>query len=54
MSPIARFLNWLSASVAKAERRRRDAFLATSANASELEHRLRMLDRQGALSLRSW
>jgi hypothetical protein len=54
MSLIIRALEWLNASVAKAERDRREAYLATSANASELERRQRMLSRIGALSLDRW
>ena len=54
MNPLARFLEWVNASVAKAERERREAYLATSANASELERRQRMLGRLGALSLDRW
>ncbi len=45
MNPIARFLDWLGTIVAKAERTRREAYLAGSANRFELEHRMRMLDR---------
>jgi len=54
MSLIIRFVDWISASVAKAERERREAYLATSANASELERRQRTLSRIGALSLDRW
>ena len=54
MSLIIRCLEWINASVAKAERERREAYLATSANAAELERRQRTLSRIGALSLDRW
>jgi len=50
LNPVARFLDWLKTAVAKAERRRHEAYLAGSANAYELEHRMRMLDaRDGSV-----
>ena len=45
MNLITKFLDWLNATVVKAERKRREAYLASSANTYELEHRMRMLDR---------
>jgi Protein of unknown function (DUF3563) len=45
MNLVAKFLDWLNATVAKAERKRREAYLSSSANSCELEHRMRMLDR---------
>ena len=52
MSLIIRCLEWINASVAEAERR--EAYLATSANASELERRQRTLSRVGSLYLDRW
>lgn len=54
MSLIIRCLEWINASVAEAERERREAYLATSANASELERRQRTLSRVGSLYLDRW
>jgi hypothetical protein len=52
MSPVARFLDWLGRIAVKAERERREASLAGSANLSELEHRMRMFDRADTSTMR--
>ena len=54
MSLITRFLDWLNAYVANTERKRREAYLASSANAFDLERRLRMLNRHDSLPLQRW
>jgi hypothetical protein len=54
MSAIIRFLEWISASVAKAERERSETYLATSANVLELERRQRTLNRHEAMALQRW
>jgi hypothetical protein len=46
MNLLTKFLDWLSTGVVNAERKRREGYLAESANTYELEHRMRMLDRR--------
>jgi hypothetical protein len=52
MNLLAKFLDWLSTAVVKAERKRREGYLAESANTYELEHRMRMLDRLDTSTMR--
>jgi Protein of unknown function (DUF3563) len=52
MTLLTRFLDWLNATVVKAERKRREGYLAESANTYELEHRMRMLDRVDSSAIR--
>jgi Protein of unknown function (DUF3563) len=52
MKLIAKFLDWLDAVVVRAERKRREGYLASSANTYELEHRMRMLDRVDTSTMR--
>jgi hypothetical protein len=52
MNTITKFLDWLNAAVVKAERKRREAYLAESANLVELEQRMRMLDRLDTSTMR--
>jgi hypothetical protein len=52
MNLITKFLDWLNATVVKAERKRREGYLASSANTFEFEHRMRMLDRVDASTMR--
>jgi Protein of unknown function (DUF3563) len=52
MNLITKFLDWLNATVVKAERNRREGYLASSANTYELEHRMRMVDRLDTSTMR--
>jgi len=52
MNLITKFLDWLNATAVEAERKRREGYLAGSANTYELEHRTRMLDRQDTSIMR--
>jgi hypothetical protein len=52
MNTITKFLDWLNAAVVNAERNRREAYLAASANRYELEHRMRMFDRLDTSTMR--
>ncbi len=53
MKPIARFLDWLNASLAKGEATRREAYLAQASDHCDLEHRIRELEREPS-RVRDW
>ena len=50
MNPIARFFNWLAGSIARAERDRREAYLAQAIDYCDLEYRIRELERSASRS----
>jgi hypothetical protein len=50
MSYLSRFLNWLDRAAARAERERREAFLAQATDVYDLEQRMRRLERGSAFS----
>jgi hypothetical protein len=52
MNQITKFLDWLNTIVVKAERKRREGYLARSANTYELEDRMRMLGRTDTSTMR--
>ncbi len=52
MNLITRFIDWLNATVVKAERSRREGYLAGAANIHELEYRMRALECREAATMR--
>jgi hypothetical protein len=52
MSTVTKLLAWLRRIGVKAERERREAYLASSANLFELEQRVRLLDRVDTSAMR--
>lgn len=46
MKPLIQLLDWLTANIAKGERRRHEAYLAQASDPCDLEYRMRQLERE--------
>lgn len=46
MKPLIQLLDWLAASIAEGERKRREAYLALASDHCDLEYRIRQLERE--------